>query len=140
MQRFLPFIAIFFLIAIVLPQLLGKKHSSSLSAKTKAAQTLEGMTLIRNGEKAYFAAHSRFTSHLADLAAQKPRLTTDLATPLDVHLDVGTDGKSYVAQVSSDYLSLVRTQSGSRLVSRTCLVVKSGSGVKCPSFGTKGKG
>ena len=130
-QRMLPFFFILILLLFVLPQIL-KKHKSGPSSKTKTAQTLEAMTLIRQGEKGYTAAHGRYTSHLADLVALKPKLATDLAIDLAVELDVSADGQSYVAQVASNVISLVRAQSGTKVLTRSCLVLKSGSGVKCP--------
>ena len=130
-QRLMPFFLIAIVLLFILPQVL-KKHTSGPSAKTKATQTIDATNLIDAGEQAYQTAHSRYTTHLADLLALKPGLATDLAIGLAVQLDVGTDGQSYVAQVASTNLSLVRARNGTKVTARSCLVIKSGSGVKCP--------
>jgi hypothetical protein len=131
-QRVLPIVIIGALAIFVLPSLL-KKHSSAPSAKTKATQTIEAMSLIDKGEQGYRAAHGRFTSHLADLLSKNTRLASDLAIGLDVQLDVSTDGQSFLARVAGDHLSLVRARNRSKVTARSCLVLKSGSGVKCPA-------
>jgi hypothetical protein len=131
-QRFLPLVIIGALAIFVLPSLL-KKHSSAPSAKTKATQTIDAMSLIDKGEQGYRAAHGRFTSHLADLLSANSRLAGDLAIGLDVQLDVSTDGQSFLARVAGDNLSLVRARNQSKVTARSCLVLKSGSGVKCPA-------
>jgi len=131
-QRFLPLVLIFAVLVFVLPALLRKHRSSGPSASTKAAQTIDAMHLIDQAEQNYKVAHQRYTSHLADLVPQHKRLADDLATGLSVQLDASTDGQSYVAEVSSDVLSLVRARSGTKLTAHSCLVLKSGSGVNCP--------
>ena len=132
-QRFLPFILIAALAIFVLPTVL-KKHKSGPSASTRATQTIDAMNLIDKGEQSYKAAHSRFTPHLADLlTTTSARLASDLAFDLSVQLDVSTDGQSFLARVSSDNLSLVRARSESKITVQSCLILKSGSGVKCPA-------
>jgi hypothetical protein len=130
-QRFLPFALIALVLLFVLPALL-KKHTSGPSSGTRSEQTIDAMSLIDKGEQSYRTAHGRFTPHLADLIALKPGLAADLAIGPTVQLDVSTDGRSYVAQVMSSVLSLVRARTAGKVVARSCLVVKSGSGVKCP--------
>jgi hypothetical protein len=131
-QRFLPLILIAALAIFVLPSVL-KKHKSGPSAKTRATQTIDAMNLIDKGEQSYKAAHSRFTPHLADLLTTNARLASDLAFGLNVQLDVSTDGQSFLARVSSDNLSLVRARNESKVTAQSCLILKSGSGVKCPA-------
>jgi hypothetical protein len=63
----------------------------------------------------------------------KPALATDLGIGVTVQVDAATDGKSYVAQIVSANLSLVRARTGTKLVNSSCVVVKSGSGVACPA-------
>jgi hypothetical protein len=65
----------------------------------------------------------------ADLQAE-PTLRTPHG--LAVQLDAGSDGQSFYARVASDVLSVVRARSGKSLIANSCLVLKSGSGVKCP--------
>ena len=130
-QRFLPIVLIGALVIFVLPTLL-KKHSSGPSAKTKSEQTIEAMSLIDKGEQGYLAAHGRFTPHLADLLSGGGRLAGDLAVGLDVQIDVSTDGQRFLARVAGENLSLVLARTKSTVTTRSCLVLKSGSGVKCP--------
>ena len=131
-QRFLPLILIAALAIFVLPTVL-KKHKSGPSASTRATQTIDAMNLIDKDEQSYKAAHRRFTPHLADLLTTSARLASDLAIGLSVQLDVSTDGQSFLAQVSGDNLSLVRARNESKITAQSCLILKSGSGVKCPA-------
>jgi hypothetical protein len=130
-RRYLPLLLIAFLLVFLLPTLLRKKTTSGSSASTRAARTIEAMNLIDKGERAYLAAHGRFTSHLADLLTA--RLANDLAIGLVVQLDVASDGQRYLAQVESDVLGLVRARTGAQVSAQSCLVLKSGSGVSCPA-------
>ena len=131
-RRYVPLVLIAALAIFVLPSLL-KKHSSAPSASTKATKTIDAMNLIDKAELGYKAAHDRFTAHLADLLPANSRLASDLAIGLDVQLDVSTDGQSYLARVASDNLGLVRGRSNRGVTAQSCLVLKSGSGVKCPT-------
>lgn len=130
-RRYLPLVLIAALAIFVLPSLL-KKHSSAPSASTKATQTIDAMNLIDKAELSYKAAHSRFTPHLADLLSANTRLANDLAIGLSIQLDVSTDGQSFLAQARGDNLSLVRARNERKITAQSCLVLKSGSGVKCP--------
>ena len=130
-RRLLPFVALAALALIVLPQLF-KKHSSGPSSSTRAAQTIDATNLIDKAEQSYRAAHGRFTPHLADLLPISTRLASDLAIGLSVQLDVSTNGQSFLAEVASDVLSLVRARSGGKISAQSCLILKSGSGVNCP--------
>jgi hypothetical protein len=130
-RRYLPLLLIAFLLVFLLPTLLRKKTTSGSSASTRAARTIEAMNLIDKGERAYLAAHGRFTPHLADLLTA--RLANDLAIGLVVQLDVASDGQRYLAQVESDVLGLVRARTGAQVSAQSCLVLKSGSGVSCPA-------
>jgi hypothetical protein len=129
-RRYMPFILIGALALFVVPTLLRKKTASGPSTSTRAAQTIEAMSLIDRGEQTYKTSHGRFTPHLADLLTT--RLANDLAIGLSVQLDVGSDGQRYLAQVESDVLSLVRGRNGATVTAQSCLVLKSGSGVSCP--------
>jgi hypothetical protein len=117
---------------LIVPTLLHKKHHSSLSDKDRAARTIDAMSQIHSGEESYLTAHHRFTPHLADLLGANSKLANDLAIGLDVQLDVSTNGKRYLAQVTSDVLRLVREYTGATATARSCLVLKSSSGVNCP--------
>ena len=91
------------------------------------------MNLIDRDEQDYRSAHSRYTPHLADLLTTNSRLGSDLAIGVDVKLDVSSDGQSFLGQVVSDTLSLVRARSAGKITTQSCLILKSGSGVKCPA-------
>jgi hypothetical protein len=132
-RRFMPLILIALVVIVFVPALFKKHSSSGPNAATRAKQTIGAMNLIDKGEQSYMAAHGRFTKNLADLIATNRGLAGDLAIGLDVQLDVSTDGQSYLAQVASDVLSLVRSRDKSKILAQSCLVRKSGSGVKCPA-------
>jgi hypothetical protein len=131
-QRFLPLVLIALVVFFLVPSLL-KKHTSGPSAGTRATQTIDAMNLIDKGEQGYKVAHGRFTPHLADLLPLNTRLASDLAISLGVQLDVSTNGQRFLAQVASNVLSLVRARNGGKITAQSCLVLKSGSGVKCPA-------
>jgi hypothetical protein len=132
-RRFLPIILIVFFLLFLLPQLLKKKSTSSVTAGDRATQTIDAMNLIDKGEQAYSATHGGYTAHLADLVATNNGLAKDLVVGIVVQLDAGSDRKSFVAQVESDVLSLIRARSGNKLIANSCVIVKSGSGVACPA-------
>ena len=130
-QRFLPVVLIALVAFFFVPALL-KKHTSGPSASTRATETIDAMNLIDNGEQGYKTAHGRFTPHLADLLPLNTRLASDLAIGLGVQLDVSTNGQRFLAQVASNVLSLVRARNAGKVTAQSCLILKSGSGVKCP--------
>src|SRR5229473_5473103 len=131
-RRFLPFMLIAVAFLFIVPTLF-KKHASGPSTSTRATQTIDAMNLIDKGEQSYRATHGRFTSHLADLLPLRKQLAGDLAIGLSVQLDASTNGQSFLAQVASDVLSLVRARGGDKVTAESCLVLKSGSGVTCPA-------
>jgi hypothetical protein len=134
-RRFLPLLLIAAFIFILIPALTHRSHKSGLSDRDKATRTIEAMKLVEAGEQSYRTAHGRFTSHLVDLLASSPKLADDLAAGLDVRLDASTDGRSFLAQVTSDVLSIVRARTGATSTARSCLVLKKSSGVQCPAAG-----
>ena len=129
-RRFAPLLLIGLLLLVVVP-LLRRSHTSGLSDADRATATKAALRAIDRGEVGYRAAHGRFTSHLADLVAGDKKLAGDLALGLAVELDVGSDGNSYLVQVQSSVLSLVRARTGSRITANNCQIVKKGSGVDC---------
>ena len=96
---------------LIVPTLLHRSKSG-LSARDKTTRTIDAMRLIDAGEQDYKTGHGRYTQHLADLVSANAKLAGDLAVGLDVRLDVSTNGNSYLAQVASDVLSLVRARTG----------------------------
>src|SRR5207244_6353023 len=71
------------------------------------------------------------TSHLSDLTLGDKALVVDLAVPLAVELDAGSDGKSYLVRVSSDIVTMARARQGRTVTASSCRVLKSRSSVKC---------
>ena len=130
-QRYMPLLLIGVVLLFILPALFKKHSTSGPNAATRATTTLAAMDLIDRGEQDYRTAHGRFTSHLADLVTTESKLAADLSIGLGVQLDVSTDGATYVAQVESDVLGLVRARTKAKVIERSCLVLKSGSGVTC---------
>jgi hypothetical protein len=96
-------------------------------------QTISAMNLVGKGEQACKTAHGRFTSNLADLLQLKPHLANDVATGLTIQIDARTDGHTYLAQVASSVLSLTRAIDDTKVISKSCVILKSGSGVVCPA-------
>ena len=129
MRRLAPLLAIVLLLFILLPLLRGSK-SSGLSGKERSIRTKHALALIDAAEVAYRSDHHRYTDHLADLLGSSKGLAPDLAV-VTVRLDASSNGGTYVAQVASDVLSVVRSRTGAKITGSSCLVVKRGSGVKC---------
>jgi hypothetical protein len=133
MRRFLPILLIAFAALFILPQLFkGNGGSKTLSSKDRATLTRDAMLRIDKAEKTAFAADGRYTGNLADLVVADEVLARELTVPLNIYLDVGTGGKSYVVRVWSDVLAVARARSGDAVVASNCRVVKSRSGFKCP--------
>jgi hypothetical protein len=133
MRRFLPILLIAFAALFNLPQLFkGGGGSKTLSSKDRATLTRDAMLRIDEAEKAAFAADGRYTGNLADLVVADKVLARELTVPLNIYLDVGTGGKSYVVRGWSDVLAVARARSGDAVVASNCRVVKSRSGFKCP--------
>jgi hypothetical protein len=130
-RRFLPLVLVVVFAALIVPTLLHRSKSG-LRASDKTTRTIDAIRLIDSGEQDYKTGHGRYTQHLADLVSANPKLAGDLAIGIDVRLDVSTDGDSYLAQVASDVLSLVRARTGTKLTAHNCVVLKNSSGVHCP--------
>lgn len=130
----MPMFAIFAVVLLVVPAL-TKKHSSGPSSATKATATFDALKRVDKGEQLYHGAHGRYTAHVADLVALSSPLAGDLAT-VKIALDVGTDGQTFLAQVSSDVLNLVHSRGTNTIGTSSCTVVKSGKGVACPKTPT----
>jgi hypothetical protein len=129
-RRFLPMIVIFAALLFIVPALTRKKSNSSASSKTASAATAEAMQIVTSSEGKYLAVHGRYSAHLADLVTLSPRLAADLSAGVAVALDVATNGKTFLAQVSSDQLSLVRSRNATKTFANSCTSLASGA--KCP--------
>ena len=131
MRRFLPIILIVF-VGLFALQFLNRGKSNTLSAKDRGALTLDAINRVDRAEQLLFAADGTYTASLADLIARDRVLASELTVPLDVTLDVGTDGKSYVATLTSDVFSVSRARSGEKLTSSSCREVKSTARSRLP--------
>ena len=131
MRRFLPIILIVF-VGLFALQFLNKGRSKTLSAKDRGSLTLDAINRVDRAEQLLFAAHGTYTPLLADLVAGDKVLASELTIPLDVTLDVGLNGKSYLATLTSDVFSVSRARSGAKLTSSSCREVKATRGIDCP--------
>jgi hypothetical protein len=131
MRRFLPIILIAFAALFILPQLFKGSGSKTLSTKNRGQLTLDAIERIDRAEQRARSSTGKYTADLAQLVALDKVLASELTIPLAVDLDVGADGKSYLARVSSDIVSTAWSRAGSSVV-RTCRVLKSRTGVSCP--------
>ena len=126
LQRFLPLLLIGAVLVFILPSL-TKKRATGPNTKTKVANTRQAMDLVDKTEQQYLTAHSRYSSHVADLVALAPALAGDIGSGVVVMLDVGSDGATYFAQVASDSLSLTRARDKTKVLAKNCLALKSGA-------------
>jgi hypothetical protein len=132
MRRLLPILLLVFVALFILPQLFkGGGGSSNLSTKERGRLTLDAIGRIDRAQQQRLSSTGKYTANLADLAARDKVLSSELTIPLSVDLDVGTDGKSYLARVSSDVVSVAWNRSGTTVV-RNCRLLRSRTGLKCP--------
>jgi hypothetical protein len=136
LQKFLPVLLLVFLLIFVLPAILHRKHSTGLTSKELSQETIAAMNLVVSGQKAFTAAHGRYTAHVADLLEGSRRLAKYVADGVIVTLDASTSGKTFYTQVASGVIVLVRSQTGNVVLAKSCDVIKSSSGVQCPGTGT----
>jgi hypothetical protein len=134
-QRFLPILLLVFLLLFVLPAILHKKHSAGLTSKELSQETIAAMNIVVAGQKAFTAEHGRYTRQVADLIEGSRRLAKYIADGVLVQVDASTSGKTYYTQVASGVIVLVRSQTGSKVLAKSCDVIKSGGGVACPGTG-----
>ena len=140
LRRYLPFIVIAFFLLIVLPSLFRKSSTTTTATPaTQSAATIKAIGLVDRSELAYQAANGRYTPHVADLLVQDHALAGDLVNGFGIQLDVSADGQSYYALVTSPVLSMLRARHGRVLAAASCVIVKSGTGVACPSTGSAAK-
>ena len=132
-QRFLPIILIVFVLLFVLPAVFHKSTSTGPSSSTLSTETIAAMGIVDKAEQTFKASHTGYTSHLADLLTITPALGHDLGDGINVQLDVSSDRQTYVAQVASSVLGMVRSRAGSKELANGCLVIKNNSGVACPT-------
>jgi hypothetical protein len=131
MRRFLPILLIAFAALFILPQLFKGGGSKTVSTKDRGRLTLDAVARIDRAEQRTFASTGKYTNDLAGIAARDKVLASELTIPLTVDLDVGGNGKTYLARVSSDIVSTAWSRAGSKVL-RSCRVLKSRTGVDCP--------
>lgn len=132
MRRFLPIILIVF-VGLFALQFLNKGKGKTLSASNRGTLTLDAIIRVDRAEQKLFATGGKYTASIAELATADKVLASELTIPLDVTLDVGADGKSYVAVLTSDVFSVSRARSGDKLTSSSCREVKATRGIDCPN-------
>ena len=137
LQRFLPILLLVFLLLFVLPAILHKHKSSGLTAKDLSQETIAAMNQVVAGQKSFTAEHGRYTSQVADLIEGSRKLAKYIADGVVVQVDASTSGKTYYTQVASGYIVLIRSQTGDKVLAKSCDVIKSSSGVACPTTGAK---
>jgi hypothetical protein len=137
LRRYLPIILLVFVALFILPQLLKGGKGKTLSAKDRGRLTLDAIDRVDRAQQKLFADGGKYTASLAELVVDDKTLANELTIPLDVTLDTGADGKSYVAQLSSDIFSVVRVRDGEKLTTRSCREVKATAGIDCPDFTSK---
>lgn len=131
LRKYLPLLIIAFVALFILPQVLSRGGSSkTLSSDDRAALTLDGINRIDRAEKKLLATNGRYTANLADLVQLDKQLAIDLTVPLDVDIDIGSDGKSYLVRVSSDVISFARARTNGKLTAANCRELK--KSVDCP--------
>ncbi len=138
LQRFLPLLLIVFVLLFIVPAILHKKSSStgSLTASELSTQTIGAMSIVDRTEGAFRTAHRSYSPHVADLLTLDHALGTALGNGVVVSLDVSSNGQTYYAEVASGVIGLVQSRTAGKLILKHCLVIKSSSGVACPSAKT----
>ena len=137
MQRFLPIVLLLFVFLILSNVFLHKSSSKGLTAGDLSDATVAAMTTVDRTELLYKAAHHGYTSHVSDLITLDRSLTKDLGDGVGISLDASTSGGTYYAQVQSSVLALFRSRLGPKVILKSCIVIKSGSGVACPAGYTR---
>jgi hypothetical protein len=137
LRRYLPFMLVAFLLLVLLPTLFKKSTTASASSPSvQSADTINALTLVDRSERAYHAAHGRYTPNVADILITSHALGADLTDGVIVQLNVNSTGNAYYALVQSPVLALLRARDGSRIATESCTIVKSESGVACPVAAT----
>jgi hypothetical protein len=132
-QKFLPIILIVFFLLFVVPTVLHRHSSKGPSAETLSSLTIATMNTVDKAEVAFRAAHGGYTSNVADLLALDHSLGKAFSQGIAASVNASTDRRTYYGQVASVNLDMMRARSGDKVIVKSCIVVKSGSGVACPA-------
>ncbi len=134
-RKFLPFILIIFFLLFVVPTVLH--HGSKSKGPSLSTMTMNAMNLVDKAEKSYRAAHKGYTPNIADLLVVDRAIGPLLGSGVIVSLNTSSNSQTYFAQVASTVISYTRARTGDKLITHSCLVIKSGSGVNCPTTAAK---
>ncbi len=131
MRRLLPILLLVFVALFILPQLFRGSGSKTLSTKDRGRLTLDAIERIDRAQQQTLSSTGKYTANLAELVPRDEVLASELTIPLTVDLDVGDGGRSYLARVSSDVVSVAWSRTGTSIV-RSCRLLRSRTGVDCP--------
>lgn len=132
-QRYLPFLLLIFVLLFIVPSILHHSSKKGFTAGDLSAATVGAMSSVDKTELLYKTAHKGYTSHVSDLITLDRSLAKDLGEGVGISLDASTSGGTFYAQVQSSVLALFRSRVGAKVVLKSCIVIKSGSGVACPA-------
>jgi hypothetical protein len=132
-RRYLPFMIGALALLILISALAKKKSSGPTTASAQSTATVQTLDRVNRAERLFRTAHGTYTNHVADLLVESHALGGDLAEGVVIQLDVGASGQSFYTLVQSPVLSMVAAWSSGKLVTQNCAVLKSGSGVACPT-------
>lgn len=117
-------IALFFLLFIVL-SIVNRKSSSSLGDTDRAVRTNQALQRVMNAEAKYFEQNGKYADHVSDLIPLAPRIATDLTDGVvSIQLDSSGD-KTYFLTVASPVVSFTRAISNGKVITHSCLQLKS---------------
>ena len=123
-------IALFFLLFIVL-SIVNRKSSTSLGDTDRAVRTNQALQRVMKAEDKYFEQNGKYAQHLADLIPLAPRIAGDLTDGVvSIQLDSSGD-KTYFLTVASPVLSFTRTVSNGKVITHSCLQLKSAGKTYC---------
>jgi hypothetical protein len=117
-------IALFFLLFIVL-SIVNRKSSSSLSDTDRARRTNQALIRVMDAQQAYLAKNGRYADHVSDLIPFAHRIATDLTDGIaSIQID-SSGNKTYFVSVASPVVSFTRTVSNGKVITKSCLQLKS---------------
>lgn len=136
LRRYLPYIAVAFVLLLVLPAIFNRKATTAVTPATQARETLAAITTLDRSELAYHRSHGHYSGQLADLLQTHDGIPQDLTAGFTIQLDVGSDGQTYDLLVESPVLSVFRARRQGTLLAESCTVIKASTGVSCPTAKT----
>ena len=123
-------IALFFLLFIVL-NIVNRKSSTSLNDTDRAVRTQQSLQRVMNAESKYLAKNGKYADHVADLIPLDKNIATDLTDGVaTIQLDSSGD-KVYFVTVTSPVVSFTRTVSNGKVITHSCLQLKSSAKKYC---------